>query len=276
MAPDKGFLSPRQLLVHGAFCCDGPSFNQLVGVLSRAQNLPASGQLYFCELSGLTDRGFQALDDITWPILEKFQDIGCVNVKDICGKTLDLSKAAKEDYDALFAALYELFSDPTNETLRDKVNQTIDSRLYAIGNLKDKAEMTTQFINDSTKEMIEYQDKLEKLSKALDGPDVPGLLREGGEDETDVQDDLVAVTRIQAMISGVNMKDQSGPSLSNLETLLGGIAAITADLSNLRQTIEEDAHPDDSVLLGVEKDKVLELWNDLRKEVERFMDQYDM
>ena len=55
-------------------------------------------------------------------------------------------------------------------------------------------------------------------------------------------------------------------NVANVCSTLGGISAITADLSNLRQTIEEDAHPDDSVLLEVEKDEVLKLWDDLGNE----------
>lgn len=101
-----------------------------------------------------------------------------------------------ERSDALFAALYELFSDPSNAALREKVDKTIRSRLDTIDILKDVAEGTTQELKDSTKDMVEYQAKLDTLSQDIDSTDIRKLL-EDREDETDVQDDLEAATRVK-------------------------------------------------------------------------------
>lgn len=99
--------------------------------------------------------------------------------------------------DSLFAALYKLFSDPSNETLRNEVDKTIKSRLSTIDALRNKAEPTAQDIKESTTNMIEYQKKLQTLSKSLDSPDIPNMLRDREPSEEDVQSDLEAVARIQ-------------------------------------------------------------------------------
>jgi hypothetical protein len=81
------------------------------------------------------------------------------------------------------------------------------------------------------------------------------------------------------------MENQSAASLSNLQVLIGrysshclveavvkllvgagAVGAISNDLSNLRQSIEESAQPGPWLLLGVEKKKLLELWELLKNE----------
>ncbi|KAB8076623.1 hypothetical protein BDV29DRAFT_154486 [Aspergillus leporis] len=70
------------------------------------------------------------------------------------------------------------------------------------------------------------------------------------------------------------MENQSAASLSNLQVLIGAVGAISNDLSNLRQSIEESAQPGPWLLLGVEKKKLLELWELLKNEVQAFKDKY--
>ncbi|RYP02165.1 hypothetical protein DL765_010776 [Monosporascus sp. GIB2] len=73
--------------------------------------------------------------------------------------------------------------------------------------------------------------------------------------------------------SGPEHGGPGGPSLSNLEVLLGAVGAITSDLRGLRQSIRESAQPGPGVLLDVEE-KVLELWDRLKTEVQNFKDHY--
>ncbi|TRX89685.1 hypothetical protein FHL15_009435 [Xylaria flabelliformis] len=97
----------------------------------------------------------------------------------------------------------------------------------------------------------------------------------------DVQNDLAAIFIMQHeipkdIIKDLDMKDQLGRSLGNLEILLGVVRAITGDLSSLHQSIQGSAQWGPGLLLDVEEAKVLELWDILQSEVQKFKDQYSV
>ncbi|KAK5634674.1 hypothetical protein RRF57_010387 [Xylaria bambusicola] len=264
----NGFLSPHNLLINSKFCCDGPSFTELTNALWAAQDLPAS-EIMINYKTGLSENGIQALYSIVWPIVERFQEIqqssanlriGCQKVKDVCDRALYIASTAQPDYDAIFDDLEKLFMDPDNDSLRQ---QTI-------------SEDATNLLRSSTTEIIEIQSKLTDLGNALGGSDIHDKLASRDPTEEDVQNDLAAVSILRDIIKGQNMQDQSGPSLSNLEILLGAVSAITGDLDGLRNSIKSSTHPGPGLLLDVEKAKVLELWATLQSEVQKFKDQYSV
>ncbi|KAF7593690.1 hypothetical protein BBP40_010982 [Aspergillus hancockii] len=271
MSTNTDFLSLRNLLIKGTFCCDGSSFQQLYNALLSAQDLPASDDA-ICSKSGLTMTGYQALYTMVWPIAEKFQEtqqssaslrgrtqVGYRKVTDVCDQTLDVSTTVKADYDAIFNDLEKLFEDPDNETLHI-------------------ADATAEIVRDSPQDITEHQKKLTELSKAFDDTSyVEGILRDRDQNEEDVQNDLGALSVIQKyqkdIIKGQDMENQSAASLSNLQVLTGAVGAISSDLRNLRQSIEENAHPGPGLLLGLEE-KILELWDLLKNDVQAFKDEY--
>ncbi|KAI0453829.1 hypothetical protein F5B21DRAFT_504922 [Xylaria acuta] len=282
MLSNEGFLSPRDLLINQKFCCDGLNFTELTNGLLAAENLPAS-ETELRYKTGLSDTGIQALYTIIWPIVEKFQEIqnrsvnlrvGCRSVKDVCDRTLDLASTAKQDYDVVFDDLEKLFNDSDNDSLRQQVDKTINDRLYTIDIVKDVAEEVVNILRSSTSDIIELQSKLGDLGNALSSPDIEGMLADRDPTEEDVQNDLAALTVLQGIIKNQNMQDQSGPSLNNLEVLLGAVDGLTSDLSGLRQSIQDSAQPGPGLLLDVEEAKVLEQWDLLRAEVQEFNDHY--
>jgi len=282
MSSNEGFLSPRNLLINQKFCCDGPTFTELTNALWAAQDLPASESMLGYK-TGLSLTGIQALYSIVWPIVEKFQEIqrssanlriGCQRVKDVVDRTLDLASTAKQDYDIIFDDLEKLFNDPGNDSLRQQVEKTISDRLGNLDALKGVSEDAENLLRTSTSEITEIQSKLGVLSNALSSPDVEDMLADRDPTPEDVQDDLAAVSILQDIIKNQNMQDQSGPSLNNLQILLGAVDALAGDLSGLRQSIQESTQPGPGLLLNVQKAKVLEQWDLLRAEVQRFKDQY--
>ncbi|KAB8249446.1 hypothetical protein BDV35DRAFT_390252 [Aspergillus flavus] len=54
------------------------------------------------------------------------------------------------------------------------------------------------------------------------------------------------------------MKNQPAASISNLETLLGAVSAISNDLSSLRESIQESAQPGPELLLDMDKAVLLQ------------------
>ncbi|KAI0521853.1 hypothetical protein F5B22DRAFT_643438 [Xylaria bambusicola] len=284
----NGFLSPRDLLINNKFCCDGPNFTELTNALWAAQDLPAS-EMMINYKTGLSENGIQALYSIVWPIVERFQEIqqssanlriGCQKVKDVCDRALYIASTAQPDYDAIFDDLEKLFMDPDNDSLRQQVDKTIGDRLTAIDALKAISGDATNLLRSSTTEIIEIQSKLTDLGNALGGSDIHDKLASRDPTEEDVQNDLAAVsilrTSFKDIIKGQNMQDQSGPSLNNLEILLGAVSAITGDLDGLRDSIKSSTQPGPGLLLNVEKAKVLELWATLQSEVQKFKDQYSV
>ncbi|RMZ44795.1 hypothetical protein CA14_011082 [Aspergillus flavus] len=62
----------------------------------------------------------------------------------------------------------------------------------------------------------------------------------------------------QNFLAGQNMKNQSAASISNLETPLGAVSAISSDLRSMRESIQESAQPVPELLLDMDKAVLLQ------------------
>ncbi|KAI1735894.1 hypothetical protein F4680DRAFT_452556 [Xylaria scruposa] len=275
MSSHHGFLSPRGLLINRRFCCKGSNFTELTTAVRTVEDLPASEAMLSYQ-TGLSDNGLRALRRIVWPIIEKFQEIGCQKFKDACDLTLGIASTARSDYDAIFNGLEKLFLDPNNTDLRQHVDITISHRLANINALKGISEEAIDLLRSSTNETIEIQKKLGNIASALSSSDVYDMLASRNLTQEDIRNDLAAVSIIQNMIEEQDMEDQSGPLLGDLEVLIGAVSAITGDLSGLRQSILDSTQPGPSLLLNIERVKVLELWENLETDAEIFKEQYSV
>ncbi|KAI1776744.1 hypothetical protein F4818DRAFT_440142 [Hypoxylon cercidicola] len=277
------YLSPRGLLVNNKFCCDVPSFSQINDALQDVEKLPASDaamQRFF------TDTGFPTIYMYLSPIIEQFQEIQTTSailrvayrtVIEVCDRAIELGSSVRPDYDTIFDGLGELYNDPDNETLHRQIHDVLQERFYNMDNFSNIAAGTREDITSSTETLIEQQKHLEVLAKPLqDSSQIDELLHERDHTEEDVQEDMAGVQSILNTIAGQKMDDQSVPTLSDLEQLLGGVAAILSDITQLRDDFENDARPGPDLVLNLRKEDLIEEWDNLVREVQNFRDQYQM
>ncbi|KAI0531558.1 hypothetical protein GGR58DRAFT_508370 [Xylaria digitata] len=276
------FLSPRGLLINNKFCCDVLSFSKIDKVLESNQSLPYNDQ--GLQYMGFTTMGIQTLYTYLWPILEEFYEIQVQSnnarssyrsVIDICNRAIELGSSARQDYDIIFDGLEELYNDPDNEDLYNKVHRAIRDRLDNTNIFSDIATAVREDITSSTQGLIDHQTKLLPLAKPLrDSSSVSDMLHDGDPSEEDVQDDMNAVQKLLETVDGQKMEDQSGLTLDDLEKLLGAAVAILSDITTLRDNFEDDARPGPHLVLNLRKENLIEQWDDLVKEVQEFKDQY--
>ncbi|KAE8148377.1 hypothetical protein BDV25DRAFT_141849 [Aspergillus avenaceus] len=280
----NGFLSPRTLLIDNNFCYEQTSFQQLYDAILSLQNLPSTGE-EVGNKGGLTQLGQMSLAIYMDQIAAAVQKVQAsantlrvmyMNILTVCDKTLVVSSTVKDDYDAIFNGLEELFNDPDNQTLQKRVDTTIQTRLENITFLAHSAQGTTDGIRESTLQTIDNQLELRTLSDGLSSSAIEERLRESRYSEEDLQHDLAAVAAIQNLFSEQNMQDQSATSINNMEVLLGAVSAISSDISNLRESIQESAQPGPELLLDLDEAKLLELWSHLTDEIQKFKDQYQI
>ncbi|KAI1496479.1 hypothetical protein F5X99DRAFT_414051 [Biscogniauxia marginata] len=256
------FLSPRGLLINDKFCCGVASFSQIYKALQSVEKLPRDDQSL--QYLGFTDTGLQAIQ-----VASNDAGVGYRKVLDVCDRALDVGSTARQDYDVIFDGLEELYNDPDNESLHRQVDQMIRGRLSNMDILSSVAASTKELITSSTEAIIEHQKKLGPLAKPLqDSSHISKLLRERDHDDEDYQQDIDAVQIILKIMADQKMEDQSGPTLSDLEQLLGGVTAILSDITELRDKFESAARPGPDLVLNLRKENLIKHWDYLVKEGE--------
>ncbi|KAI1661149.1 hypothetical protein F4813DRAFT_385685 [Daldinia decipiens] len=149
--------------------------------------------------------------------------------------------------DIIFDGLTELYKHPDNESLHQQIGQTIKDRV-------------------SVQAIIEHQARLGEMAKPIqDSSTISELLRESDGDDMDYQQDMEAVQNLLKIIADQKMEDQSSPTLSELEKLLGATAAILSDMTSPREEFEEAARPGPDLVLNLEKENLIEMWDYLCK-----------
>ncbi|KAJ8120947.1 hypothetical protein ONZ43_g2481 [Nemania bipapillata] len=300
-----GFLSPRGLMVDNKFCCRTVAFADIYKALQSTENLPYDDQAL--RMVGFTDRGFGALYVLYLiPIKGAFYNICSAStetlvyyrtVTDVCDYVITAGASARNDYDIIFDGLAELYKDPDNEGLQQQIHQTIGNRMEMLRILSDRADGVKADMTSSVQTIIENQAKLGEMAKPLqDTSTISDLLREADGDEEDYQQDMEAVQSLllreltvhdahhsKKIMADQKMEDQSGPTLSDLEKLLGeyipccvgttcpsltaegegAAVAILSDMSSLLEEFENDAKPGPDILLNANKNKLIEIWDNL-------------
>ncbi|KAH8157399.1 hypothetical protein CIB48_g10852 [Xylaria polymorpha] len=256
-----GFLAPRGLLVDNRFCCRTVAFADIYKALQSTENLPYTDQEL--QTVGFTGTGFSA--------------VYYRKVTDVCEYVITAGASARNDYDIIFDGLAELYKDPDNESLQQQIHQTIRNRLETLRNLSDVAGGVKTDMTSSVQTIIENQTKLGEMAKPLqDTSTISELLREADGDEEDYQQDMEAVQSLllceltahdghhsKKIMADQKMEDQSGPTLSDLEKLLGAAVAILSDMSSLLEEFENDARPGPDLVLNLEKNNLIEMWDNL-------------
>ncbi|RAQ69188.1 hypothetical protein COH21_012669 [Aspergillus flavus] len=210
------------------------------------------GLTIMCKLGQIAEK-CQEIQASTGMLRVYYQDILTV-----CDQTLTVASTAEADYDVIFNGLEEIFNDPGNQTLQDRVDTTIKCRLDNITLLAHAAQGTTDGMKEGTFQTIDYQLTLRTLSDELSSSAIQNKLRGILYSEEELQHDLGGFVKIQNFLAGQNMKNQPAASISNLETLLGAVSAISSDLGSLRESIQESAQPGPELLLDMDKAVLLQ------------------
>ncbi|KAI1205187.1 uncharacterized protein F4807DRAFT_471206 [Annulohypoxylon truncatum] len=238
----------------------------------KAQKLPYTDQQL--KTVGFTDAGFGALYALYLiPIEDTFYKICSAStetlvyyrkVTDVCDYVIAAGAGARKDYDIIFDGLAELYKDPDNESLHRQIDQTIKDRVETLRIISDVASTVKTDMTSSVRTIIENQAKLGEMEKPLqDSSTISKLLRESDGDDEDYQQDMEAVQSLLKIMGDQKMEDQSGPTLSDLEKLLGGAVAILSDMTSLQEEFEEDAKPGPDLVLNLEKNNLVEMWDSL-------------
>ncbi|KAI1744550.1 hypothetical protein F4680DRAFT_227999 [Xylaria scruposa] len=271
-----GFLTPRGLLVDSKFCCRTVAFADIYKALQSTENLPYTDQAL--QMVGFTSMGFGALYvSYLIPIEGAFYNICSAStetlvyyrkVTDVCDYVITAGASARNDYDIIFDGLAELYKDPDNESLQQQIHQTIRDRVETLRIISDVAGGVKTDMTSSVQTIIENQAKLGEMAKPLqDTSTISELLKEADGDEEDYQQDMEAVQNLLKIMADQKMEDQSGPTLNDLEKLLGAAVAILSDISSLLEEFENDAHPGPGLVLNLEKNNLIEMWDNLVTEV---------
>ncbi|KAI1492873.1 hypothetical protein F5X96DRAFT_667233 [Biscogniauxia mediterranea] len=208
-----GFLAPRGLLVDKKFCCRTVAFADIHNALQSTEKLP------------YTDQSLQTVG---------FTDTGTC-VKDI-----------------IFDGLAELYKDPDNESPHRQIDQNIKDRVETLRKISNVAAAVKTNMTSAVQTIIENQAKLEDMAKPLqDSSTISKLLRESDFDDEDYQQDFEALQSLLKIIADQKMEDQSGPTLGDLEKLLGGAVEILGNMILLQEGFEEDARPGPDLVLNI-------------------------
>lgn len=97
----------------------------------------------------------------------------------------------------IFNGLEEIFNDPGNQTLQDRVDTTIKCRLDNITLLAHAAQGTTDGMKEGTFQTIDYQLTLRTLSDELSSSEIQNKLRGILYSEEELQHDLGGFVKIQ-------------------------------------------------------------------------------
>ncbi|RAH73823.1 uncharacterized protein BO66DRAFT_398236 [Aspergillus aculeatinus CBS 121060] len=144
MPQDADFLSPRGLLVDDDFCLKLATFRTLAGVIQATESLPSDDDSFSSTLASRTT----AIRFKLGPIADEFMTVRQVAANlygqyeytgYVCDSALALCSTAPDDYDKIFADFEALRQDPTNDDLRDRVQQEVTDRLNAVQILCDQA-----------------------------------------------------------------------------------------------------------------------------------------
>ncbi|KAI1632214.1 hypothetical protein F4809DRAFT_656737 [Biscogniauxia mediterranea] len=201
-----GFLAPRGLLVDKKFCCQTVSFADIHNALQNTEKLPYTDQSL--KTVGFTDTGFNA--------------VYYGKVTEVCDYVITAGACARNDYDIIFDGLADLYKDPDNESLHRQIDQTIKHRVEALRKISNVAASVKTGMTNAVKTIIENQAKLGDVARPLhDSSTISELLRESDRDDEDYQQDMEALQSLLKIMANQKMEDQSGPTLGDLEKLLG-------------------------------------------------------
>ncbi|KAI9044979.1 uncharacterized protein KD926_010302 [Aspergillus affinis] len=272
---DEDFLTPRGLLVQGSFVCDGPSFKEFQAAVDASLNLPYDQQ-GFMRWCGISLMGWSILVtqlnpivDTCYTAVQAIQLLGYAyrEVGTVCDRILDTSSTAEHDYDAMFQGLNDLTDDPDNGDLRQKVQKLTADRLDGVTALESKTDATFGQLNEGTDGVKNCEDQLKTILKNLNGSELEDELRER-DPADDLEDDLTALGVIREKVAAMNMEDQSGEAIHNMQLVLGSVRVIITDLTAIEDSIEKANAPANEIILGHEKAKIIRKWNDLAVEGE--------
>ncbi|OTB18198.1 hypothetical protein K445DRAFT_364391 [Daldinia sp. EC12] len=246
-----GFLAPRGLLVDEKFCCRTVDFADIYKALQSTENLPHSDAKL--QTVGFTNTGFNA--------------VYYRRVTDVCDYVIAAGVGVRKDYDRIFDGLAELYKDPDDVSLRQQIDRTIKDRVETLRMLSDVAAAVKTDMTSAVYNIIENQGRLGDMARPLqDSSTISKVLREADGNDEDYRQDMEAVQNLLKIMADQKMEDQSGPTLSDLEKLLGGAAAILSDMTSLHEAFEEDAKPGLDLVLNLEKNNLIDMWDNLVRE----------
>ncbi|KAK4075356.1 uncharacterized protein Triagg1_4477 [Trichoderma aggressivum f. europaeum] len=181
--------------------------------------------------------------------------------------------------DKIFDALERLYGhESDNNNLRDEVQAKMEERIDKLTTLSDIATDVTNNMRVAIGNVTEAQILVKRIGADLSSQSIIERLRtchEGGLDsEEDFDSDCKALGILQGIIDKQNMKDDSGCSMENLQHAVGASVDIWNDLTALSTYVAEHTKPGPGPLLGLQKNKLLEMWSDLATEVKKFLDNY--
>ncbi|KAL1999675.1 hypothetical protein VTN02DRAFT_4188 [Thermoascus thermophilus] len=237
----------------------------------------------------MTEEAYMVLSEISFGILDRilleFDNIkqACqqltsafININLICEQTVTLASNAKQDYDVIFESLKKLYDNPTNDCLRQKVQDQIDQRLQIIYPLIDRAADTTATIRSSMDSSVDNQVELKKIVDEIIQATTGGgcillyivCLVFGLRFPGEILQDIEAVKAIEHTISEVT--SHSDAVLHDMEVLLGGWDAISNDLKYLSDFVRSNTDPSPGPLADLEESAILNKWELLKDEVNQF------
>ncbi|KAG6037556.1 hypothetical protein E4U41_004927 [Claviceps citrina] len=291
MTFDKNMLTPRGLLVNSHFVCQGTSFSSLIVAINNMMSVPHTKE-QLVEFFRFSDAGANEASgtdaDAGEQLLDILQDMlilmdkvyyqsmsrpsGYHDVGDVCDRILVLSAAAPNDYNEIFDGLERLYRDEADNTeLRNAIKAKIDARLADIRAASSSSTATRKVLADSTDAVELAQGQLQQISQQLNGDEIYAqILQKFIPDWVQISLNVAAVNFMRGWIAQLRLTDETASSLQELQKAVGGISEIDMDLVSLRKYIEENTEPGPNPILDLQKGNILEMWDELDKEVRVF------
>ncbi|RAK79043.1 uncharacterized protein BO72DRAFT_476145 [Aspergillus fijiensis CBS 313.89] len=277
MPQDADFLSPRGLLVDDDFCLKLATFRTLAGVIQATESLPSDDDS-LQQYAGFSNNGYQILYSKLGPIANEFMTVRQVAANLyyeytglVCDSALALCSTAPDDYDKIFADFEAMRQDPTNDDLRDRVQQEATDRLNAVQILCDQANSWGDNLNTYTQQGADCQTTVQQLALPFQGSTLQDQLTAEDFPE-DLQGDLAALGRVKDLLDGFSLEDDMGESIQQVELLSAQL--IANDVQIPVDYIQKHDDPDDNPLDGVVERIVLEDLATLQKDVTDFKNAY--
>lgn len=206
--------------------------------------------------------------------------VGYHDVGTLCDKISVLAAAAPKDYDEIFDGLARLYKDEAhNVELRNAIKAKIDARLADIRAASSSGTANRNALADFTDAIDLAQGQLQYFSQHLNWAEVysrivqkflSSWIGEGQNVWSEIALNITAFSLIRAWISQLELTGGTASSLRELQEAVGGIAEIDGDLISLRKYIEENTEPGPNPILNLQKGNIVEMWEELDREVKKF------
>ncbi|RAH49566.1 uncharacterized protein BO95DRAFT_354348, partial [Aspergillus brunneoviolaceus CBS 621.78] len=160
---DADFLSPPGLLVDDDFCLKLATFRTLAEVIQATESLPSDDDS-LQQYAGFSDNGYQIVRQVAANLYGQYEYTGYV-----CDSALALCSTASDDYDKIFTDFEAMRQDPTNDDLRDHVQQEVSDRLNVVQILCDQTNSWSANLNTYTQQAADCQTAVQQLALPFQG-----------------------------------------------------------------------------------------------------------